>query len=65
MFIVKSVVSMRVVVMLQVYRLHTELSRRSYVTWVTVLTRLEVVSLGVNYGPSEPSITVPTRSGEE
>ena len=56
---------MRVVVMLQVYRLHTELSRRSYVTWVTVLTRLEVVSLGVNYGPSEPSITVPTRSGEE
>lgn len=27
MFIVKSVVSMRVVVMLQVYRLHTKLSR--------------------------------------
>ena len=39
-FIVKSVVSMRFVVMPQVYRLHTELSRRSYVTWVTPLSLL-------------------------
>lgn len=30
MFIVKSVVSMRVVVMLQVYRLHTKLSRSNF-----------------------------------